>query len=110
MAPDGASVVLPSVQDGAWLLVLAILCTLIPFAVSLATLRHLSAFTAQLAINLEPLYAIVLAVLFLGEARELDCHVLPGCGHRARRGFRPRMAANAGSPSTQRLTDERRSV
>jgi len=71
-APDGAGVVVPSVRDGAWLLVLAILCTLIPFAVSLATLRHLSAFTAQLAINLEPLYAIVLAVAFLGEARELD--------------------------------------
>jgi drug/metabolite transporter (DMT)-like permease len=71
-APDGASVVLPSVQDGAWLLVLAIFCTLIPFAVSLATLRHLSAFTAQLAINLEPVYAIFLAVIFLGEARELD--------------------------------------
>jgi len=71
-APDGASVVLPSVQDGAWLLVLAILCTLIPFAISLATLRHLSAFTAQLAINLEPVYAIGIAVLFLGEARELD--------------------------------------
>ena len=72
MAPGGAGIVLPSVQDGAWLLVLAILCTLIPFAVSLATLRHLSAFTAQLAINLEPVYAIAIAVLFLGEARELD--------------------------------------
>ena len=71
-APDGAGVVLPSVRDGAWLLVLAILCTLIPFAVSLATLRHLSAFTAQLAINLEPVYAIAIAILFLGEARELD--------------------------------------
>ena len=72
VAPNGGSVVLPSVQDGAWLLILAILCTLIPFAVSLATLRHLSAFTAQLAINLEPVYAIALAVLFLGEARELN--------------------------------------
>jgi drug/metabolite transporter (DMT)-like permease len=72
MAPDGGSVVLPSVHDGAWLLVLAILCTLIPFAVSLATLRHLSAFTAQLAINLEPVYAIAIAVLVLGEARELN--------------------------------------
>jgi len=71
-APLGGSVVLPSVQDGAWLLVLAIFCTLIPFAVSLATLRHLSAFTAQLAVNLEPVYTIVIAVLFLGEARELD--------------------------------------
>ena len=71
MDPHGAGVVLPSVQDGAWLLVLAIVCTLIPFAISLATLRHLSAFTAQLAINLEPVYAIGIAVLFLGEAREL---------------------------------------
>jgi len=68
----GAGVVLPNVRDGVLLVVLAILCTLIPFAVSLATLRHLSAFTAQLAINLEPLYAISIAVLFLGEARELD--------------------------------------
>jgi drug/metabolite transporter (DMT)-like permease len=70
--PDGGSVVLPGVQDGAWLLVLAVFCTLIPFAVSLATLRHLSAFTAQLAVNLEPLYSIGIAVLFLGEARDLD--------------------------------------
>jgi drug/metabolite transporter (DMT)-like permease len=65
-------IVLPDVQDTAWLLVLAGLCTLIPFAVSLGTLRHLSAFTTQLAINLEPVYAIAIAVLFLGEARELD--------------------------------------
>ncbi|MEO8064234.1 MAG: DMT family transporter [Pseudomonadota bacterium] len=72
VAPAGATVVLPDVCDGALLVVLAILCTLIPFVVSLATLRHLSAFTAQLAINLEPLYAISIAVLFLGEARELD--------------------------------------
>ena len=72
LAPAGGSFVLPDVRDGALLAVLAILCTLIPFAVSLATLRHLSAFTAQLAINLEPLYAITIAVLFLGEARELD--------------------------------------
>jgi len=71
-APNGASLVLPSAHDGAWLAVLAILCTLIPFAISLATLRHLSAFTAQLAINLEPVYAIAIAVLFLGEARDLD--------------------------------------
>jgi drug/metabolite transporter (DMT)-like permease len=67
----GGNFVLPSAQDSAWLLALAIFCTLIPFVVSLGTLRHLSAFTTQLAINLEPVYAIFLAVLFLGEAREL---------------------------------------
>ncbi len=77
-APAGERFVLPSVQDSAWLLALAIFCTLIPFVVSLGTLRHLSAFTTQLAINLEPLYAIVLAVLFLGEARELGLSFFTG--------------------------------
>ncbi|HUQ11864.1 MAG TPA: DMT family transporter [Steroidobacteraceae bacterium] len=72
MASAGQSFVLPSAQDTAWLVVLAVFCTLIPFVVSLGTLRHLSAFTTQLAINLEPVYAILLAVLFLGEARELN--------------------------------------
>lgn len=72
MASGAGAVVLPSVHDGALLLVLAILCTLVPYTLALATLRHLSAFTAQLAINLEPLYAISIAVVFLGEARELD--------------------------------------
>jgi drug/metabolite transporter (DMT)-like permease len=72
LAPEQGALVLPGIRDGVWLLVLAIACTLIPFAVSLGTLRHLSAFTSQLAINLEPVYAIAIAVLFLGEARELD--------------------------------------
>jgi drug/metabolite transporter (DMT)-like permease len=70
--PGGDLLVLPHARDAAWLLVLAILCTLIPFAVALRTLRHLSAFTSQLAVNLEPVYAIALAILFLGEARDLD--------------------------------------
>jgi drug/metabolite transporter (DMT)-like permease len=103
MAPDGASVVFPSAQDGAWLLVLAIFCTLIPFAVSLATLRHLSAFTAQLAINLEPVYAIVLAVLFLGEARELNGFFFSGVAIVL-------LAVFGHGWLQQRLTEERRSV
>jgi drug/metabolite transporter (DMT)-like permease len=70
-APAGGGFVLPSVQDSAWLLVLAVFCTLIPFVLALRSLRHLSAFTTQLAVNLEPVYAILLAVIFLGEAREL---------------------------------------
>jgi drug/metabolite transporter (DMT)-like permease len=72
LAPAGSSIVLPDVRDGALLLVLAILCTLIPFVLALAALRHLSAFTTQLAVNLEPVYAIAIAILFLDEARDLD--------------------------------------
>jgi drug/metabolite transporter (DMT)-like permease len=61
----------PGTRNGALLLLLALACTLLPFALSLVALRRLSAFQAQLAVNLEPVYAIVLAVLLLDEQREL---------------------------------------
>jgi len=67
----GPLLVLPSAQDGLWLVLLALACTLLPFALCLVALRHLSAFTAQLSINLEPVYAIVLAAVLFGEQQEL---------------------------------------
>lgn len=67
----GDPFVLPDLRDGAYLLALAVACTLVPFALSLMALRHLTAFGSQLAINLEPVYAIALAILLLGEQREL---------------------------------------
>jgi drug/metabolite transporter (DMT)-like permease len=68
----GTLFVLPSPQDLVFLLALSVLCTLLPFTLSLVALRHMSAFAAQLAVNLEPVYAIVLAILLLGEQRELS--------------------------------------
>ncbi len=62
---------LPGARDAALLLTLALACTLLPFALSLVALRHLSAFQAQLAVNLEPVYAVALAALLLNEQREL---------------------------------------
>jgi drug/metabolite transporter (DMT)-like permease len=67
----GSPLMLPGFGDAVLLLVLAIACTLLPFALSLVALRHMSAFSAQLAVNLEPIYAIVLAVVLLNEQREL---------------------------------------
>ena len=67
----GSLLVLPGLHDGALLLVLSLLCTLLPFALSLVALRHLSAYAVQLVTNLEPVYAIVLAIPLLGEQREL---------------------------------------
>ncbi|MGH8116285.1 MAG: EamA family transporter, partial [Rhodanobacteraceae bacterium] len=66
------SFVLPDLHDTVLLLVLALVCTLLPFALSLAVLRKLSAYTVQLATNLEPVYAIALAVIVLGEQHQLD--------------------------------------
>lgn len=63
--------VMPSARDALLLAVLAMGCTLLPFAISLAALRHVSAFSATIALNMEPVYAIVLAMALLGEQREL---------------------------------------
>jgi drug/metabolite transporter (DMT)-like permease len=71
LAPDTVFV-LPSGRDAVLLAVLATGCTLLPFALSLAALRHVSAFSATIALNMEPVYAIVLAIILLGEQRELS--------------------------------------
>lgn len=63
---------LPPPADLFWLAVLAVACTLLPFALSLKALRHLSAYASALAVNMEPIYAIVLAILILDEQRELQ--------------------------------------
>ncbi len=68
---DGSLLALPGLRDGVLLLVLALACTLLPFALALVALRHLSAYSVQLVTNLEPVYAILLAALLLGEQKEL---------------------------------------
>ncbi|MFI4969898.1 MAG: DMT family transporter [Lysobacterales bacterium] len=67
----GNPFVFPGMRDGLLLLALALACTLLPFTLALVALRHMSAFAAQLATNLEPVYAIVLAAVLLGEQRDL---------------------------------------
>ncbi|NBO73567.1 MAG: EamA family transporter [Gammaproteobacteria bacterium] len=61
----------PGQSDLGWLLVLAIVCTIAPLLMWLRALQHVSAFTTQLSLNLEPVYAIVLAALVFREHQEL---------------------------------------
>jgi drug/metabolite transporter (DMT)-like permease len=68
---EATNLPLPDARDTVLLLLLALACTLFPFALSLVALRQLSAFSAQLAVSLEPVYAVFLAMLLLGEQREL---------------------------------------
>lgn len=58
---------IPTMTDLFWLLVLAILCTVVSFELQLKALKKVSAFTANLSYNLEPLYGIILAFILFGE-------------------------------------------
>ena len=72
MSPLGPVFVVPGRHDAMLLLALALACTLLPFALSLVALRHLSAFTTALVLNMEPVYAIVLAILIFREQQQLS--------------------------------------
>lgn len=68
----------PSTSDWMLLAILALVCTHITLILSLAALKDLSAFTLNLAINLEPVYGIALAFLFFGENKLLGINFYIG--------------------------------
>lgn len=57
--------------DWLWLLILGWMCTIFAHALHIHLLRHLSAYTSNLAINFEPVYGILAAALLFGEHRQL---------------------------------------
>ena len=67
-----ASYYLPTMTDWLWLLVLAWLCTVLSFDLQLNALKKISAFTANLTYNLEPVYGIILAFIFFKENQNLN--------------------------------------
>ncbi|HMJ48206.1 MAG TPA: DMT family transporter [Ferruginibacter sp.] len=71
---------IPTFQDVCWLIVLAILCTVISFELQLKALKKVSAFTANLSYNLEPLYGILMAFVIFGENKSFHKEFYIGAG------------------------------
>lgn len=61
----------PSLPDLGWLFVLSLCCTVWGQSLALSALKHISSFTAVLMVNLEPVYGIVLAIIFYKENKDL---------------------------------------
>lgn len=59
-------------NDWIYLSVLALLCTAYPFIKSVELLKRMSPFSVMLAINLEPVYGILLAALLFGASEEMN--------------------------------------
>ncbi len=62
----------PVGSDWIYLVVLALLCTTLAYILSLRALKHVSAFVANLTINMEPVYGILLAIVLLNDHKELS--------------------------------------
>lgn len=58
-------------QDWLWLALLASLATAFAFLMSIEVMKRLSPFTTAVAINMEPVYAIVLAALIFGDSERM---------------------------------------
>lgn len=63
---------IPQKTDIIYLFILSIVCTTLPYMLSLKALRHISAFTGSFTINLEPVYGIIMAILIFKENKELS--------------------------------------
>ncbi|MCY7360298.1 MAG: DMT family transporter [Rudanella sp.] len=60
-----------SMGQWGWLLVLAWVCTVYAYTAGVRLLRKFSAYLAILTVNLEPVYGIILAVLFFGDTERM---------------------------------------
>ena len=58
--------------DFYWLLILATVCTAYAFVISVDVLKHLSPYSLMISINMEPVYGIILAIIFLNESKDLS--------------------------------------
>lgn len=63
---------IPTMSDFLYLLILSGICTILMYILINIALRSISAFTINLSFNLEPIYSIVIAVLFFQEYKELN--------------------------------------
>lgn len=61
-----------------WAIILALFCTVFLYLLYIDVLKNLTPFTVSLAGNLEPVYGILLAIVFLGEAHELTVSFYSG--------------------------------
>jgi len=58
--------------DVLWLFILGTVCTAYAFVISVDVMKHLSPFSIMLSINMEPIYGIVLAIIFLNESENMS--------------------------------------
>lgn len=66
--------------DFIYLSILAILCTVYAYSISVELMKRMSVFTINLTVNLEPVYGIILALIFFGQSEEMSGGFYIGTG------------------------------
>jgi drug/metabolite transporter (DMT)-like permease len=66
------NLLIPSTVDWLWIFILAIVCTVYAYSAIVRLLGNISAFSVNLAVNLEPIYGIILAYFIFGESEKMS--------------------------------------
>jgi len=61
-----------SLSDWVYLIVLSSICTAYAFIASVKVMKYISPYTVMLTINLEPIYAIILALFIFGDKEKMN--------------------------------------
>ncbi|MBU2998172.1 DMT family transporter [Cellulophaga baltica] len=61
-----------SLNDWMFIVILASVCTAYAFIASVKVMKFLSPYTVMLTVNLEPIYGIILAFIFVGESEKMN--------------------------------------
>lgn len=63
---------IPNMKDTLYLILLSVFCTVGVYVTFTELLKKIPAFTVNLSLNLEPVYAIIVAFLFFDESKEVN--------------------------------------
>lgn len=63
--------IFPTKSDWFWLVILALVCTVLANFLMLNALKRISAFTLNVTLNLEPVYGIIIAVILFEEHKQM---------------------------------------
>jgi drug/metabolite transporter (DMT)-like permease len=64
--------IIPIETDLIYILILALICTAFAFYASVEVMKKITPFTTNLSVNLEPIYAIILALIFFGDQEKMS--------------------------------------
>jgi drug/metabolite transporter (DMT)-like permease len=68
---DFTALVHISLMDMLWLIILAVVCTAFAMVANISVMKELSPYSVTMAINLEPVYSIILAFWIFGEKEQM---------------------------------------
>ena len=59
----------PTLTDWAYIAFMSLACSVFAFTMAVSLMKKFSVFTVQIALNMEPVYGMILAILILNEGQ-----------------------------------------